>query len=379
MKILLTGGGTGGHFFPLIAVARAINERALAENIPAPELFFASDDPIDVEVLKTNRITFVPIMAGKRRTYAAGLQNFVDLFRTGFGFFVALGKLFHIYPDVVFSKGGYAAFPTLLAARILFIPVVIHESDTVPGRVNKWAGKFAKYIAVSYPEAGQYFEHKDRIAHTGQPIRKEIMDMSSLEGRDVKAELGLQGDMPILLILGGSQGAEAINDLIVDILPELLKHCVVVHQTGAANLEWVTLRAVGSLMGNPHSSRYHRYGFIDAGALQTLGVVSTLIISRAGSSIFEFAAWGKPSILIPLPIAHGDHQKVNAYAFARAGACIVMEQSNLKGSIMLQTVQTLLNDPVRLEKMALAAKSFHHPGAAETIAQALLSVGSQHE
>lgn len=375
MKILLTGGGTGGHFFPLIAVAAAVREKAAQEGLSQVELYFASDDPIDAALLAANNITYVPIMAGKRRTYSAGLQNFLDIFRTIGGVFVALYKMLVLYPDVVFSKGGYAAFPTLLAARILFIPVVIHESDTVPGRVNIWAGKFAQYVALSYPEAAQYFPHKDRIANTGQPIRKEIMNMVP---RDVRTELGLESGLPVVLVLGGSQGAEAINDLIVDIIPELLKYCIVVHQTGNSNLEWVTLRAVGALSGNPHGNRYLRYGFIDAPTLQALGSVATLIISRAGSSIFEFAAWGKPSILIPLPIAHGDHQKVNAYAYARSGAAVVLEQSNLKGSIMLSTVQGILNDQVRMERMQNAAREFHHPGAADAIAQSILAIATSH-
>lgn len=375
MKILFTGGGTGGHFYPIIAVAEAVTALSLREGFGSPTLYYVSDNPIDATLLLEKKLQYIEVSAGKRRTYAS-LQNFFDIFRTIGGVFTALWKLFTIYPDVVFSKGGYASFPMLLAARVLLIPVVIHESDSVPGRVNAWSAKFAKYIAISYPEAVAAFAHKDRVAYTGQPIRKDLMEPVDV---DVRTNFNLPPDVPIILILGGSQGAQAINDLIVDVLPTLLDYAIVIHQVGDANLDWVRLRASGALSGHANASWYLPYGFIDSQTLRAFGAAAAVVISRAGSTIFEIAMWGKPSILIPLPIAHGDHQRVNAYAYARTGAAVVLEQANLKSSILLTTISTIINDDSRANEMSKAARDFFVPDAAEKIAKALVSIASSHQ
>src|SRR3990167_871131 len=171
MKIVFTGGGTGGHFYPIIAVAQRINQIIDHENILGAKLYYVSDSPYDKEMLFENGLLYEQINTGNMRTYFS-LKNFSDIFKTFFGVINAIFKMFSIYPDVVFGKGGYASFPTILAARILRIPVLIHESDSVPGRVNKWAGRFAKRVAVSFKEAVNYFP-KNKVAWTGHPIRTE--------------------------------------------------------------------------------------------------------------------------------------------------------------------------------------------------------------
>src|SRR3989344_8871174 len=151
MKILLTGGGTGGHFYPIIAVANELNTLSKENRLLRPDLYYMSTEPYNEGLLFENSLTFVPVSAGKIRGYLSPqniILNFIDLFKTGWGMLSALWKVFSLYPDVVFGKGGYCSFPALFAARILRIPVVIHESDSVPGKVNKWAGKFAEKIAI---------------------------------------------------------------------------------------------------------------------------------------------------------------------------------------------------------------------------------------
>ena len=143
MKIVFTGGGTGGHFYPIIAVAQKVNQIIDKENIIGVKLYYFSDSPYDKEMLLENGFLYEEVKAGKLRTYFS-IKNFFDIFKMFFGTINALYKIFSIYPDVVFGKGGYASFPTIFAARILHIPVLIHESDSIPGRVNKWAGHFAK-------------------------------------------------------------------------------------------------------------------------------------------------------------------------------------------------------------------------------------------
>jgi UDP-N-acetylglucosamine--N-acetylmuramyl-(pentapeptide) pyrophosphoryl-undecaprenol N-acetylglucosamine transferase len=158
MKIVFTGGGTGGHFYPIIAIAEKVNQIIDRDKIVQAKLYYFSDDPYDKAALFDNGITFKQIPAGKMRVYFS-VQNFFDMFKTFTGVVKAVFALFAIFPDVVVGKGGYSSFPTLLAARILGIPVVIHESDSYPGRVNVWAGKFARRVAVSFQEAAQYLEY----------------------------------------------------------------------------------------------------------------------------------------------------------------------------------------------------------------------------
>ncbi len=178
MKILLCGGGTGGHVYPLISVAEALNTASTKTHILPPELYYMAPTPYDEAALFTNHIIFKKNVAGKIRRYFS-IQNFTDLFVTAWGTVTALYRVFRIYPDVVFSKGGFASFPVLVAARLLRIPVVIHESDSKPGRVNAWAGKFAERIALSYPEAAQFFP-AGKTAVTGNPIRKDTPILNSM-------------------------------------------------------------------------------------------------------------------------------------------------------------------------------------------------------
>ena len=170
MKIMLTGGGTGGHFYPLIAIAEKLNEIAEKEKIINLKLYYMSDTPYDKRMLFENGITYLEIPTGKIRIYAS-VRNFFDMFKTATGAFLGLVTMFFVYPDVVISKGGYSAFPAVFAARLLRIPVIIHESDSIPGRMNMWSSKFAYRIAISWPAAGDYFP-KEKTALTGQPIRK---------------------------------------------------------------------------------------------------------------------------------------------------------------------------------------------------------------
>jgi UDP-N-acetylglucosamine--N-acetylmuramyl-(pentapeptide) pyrophosphoryl-undecaprenol N-acetylglucosamine transferase len=375
MNILLTGGGTGGHFYPIIAVAEAINSIADKEHLIDVHLYYMSNEPYDDALLKKNDITFISAAAGKQRTYVSA-KNFFDKFKMLFGCITAVFKLFSLYPDVVFGKGGFASFPALFAARILRIPVVIHESDIIPGKVNRWVANYATKIAISYPEASKYFSHPDRVALTGQPIRRELAVVPT---EDPFVALGLEPDIPVILVIGGSLGSERINESIVDILPRLLEKCQVIHQTGENNIDWIKKRAQGVLPNNPNAHRYHPYPFLEAPLLRLAAEASSLVISRAGSAIFEIAMWEKPSILIPLPIARDDHQRENAYSYARSEACTVIEEKNLKPEIFFSVISSIMSNKAVQEKMIAGTKAFTKSDAAEKIAEALLSIALKHD
>ena len=374
MKIVFTGGGTGGHFYPIIAVAEAVHEVADREKILALKMYYYSDSPYDKEALFQEGLIYREVSAGKRRLYSSA-SNFFDLFKTGIGAIGATVSLFFLYPDVVFCKGGYASFPVVLAARVLRIPVVVHESDSVPGRVTSWAGKFAKRIAVSYDEAAMSFP-KDKVAVTGQPIRT-IIQQKKPEG--AFEYLKLDPTVPTILVLGGSLGADAINNLILDSLPELVKKYQIVHQTGAGNFKDVKMRAEFMLSKSEHAARYIPFAFLNPLALKMAAGASTLVISRAGSAIFEIAGWGIPSILIPITESHDDHQKKNAYNYARHGGAIVIEEANLSHTILLAEIDRFYGDKARADKMAAAALAFATPDASMKIARLLIDICLSHE
>jgi UDP-N-acetylglucosamine--N-acetylmuramyl-(pentapeptide) pyrophosphoryl-undecaprenol N-acetylglucosamine transferase len=374
MKILLTGGGTGGHFYPLIAVAQELHIIAKEKKLLNSELYFMSDTPYNKGILFDNGIEYVGVPTGKYRRYFS-LLNFLDIFKTAYGIIYGFIRVFAIYPDIIFSKGGYASFPALFAAKILGIPVMIHESDTVPGKVNLWAGKFAKKIALSYPEAEGYFPN-DKVAWTGNPIRKEItmaVDKKAQEFFD------LEDISPIILVLGGSQGSELINNALLDALPKLLTSYQVIHQTGTKNIEEVSGTAKIILGDNKYFSRYKPMKYLSPIALRVAAGGASLVITRAGSTLFEIAAWGVPAIVIPISSSNGDHQRKNAFAYARTGAGIVIEENNLTSEILLAQIETLMNDTLKREKMRSAAHAFAKHDAARTIADAIINLALTHE
>jgi UDP-N-acetylglucosamine--N-acetylmuramyl-(pentapeptide) pyrophosphoryl-undecaprenol N-acetylglucosamine transferase len=374
MKILFTGGGSGGHFYPIIAVAQKLNEQLTAEKVGPVELYFMSTEPYDEKLLEENKIIFKKVTAGKIRAYFS-ILNFFDLFKTGWGVIKAFFQIFSLYPDVVFGKGGYASFPVLVACIFFRIPIVLHESDSVPGRVNAWAGKFAQKIAISYPEAAEFFP-VGRTALTGNPIRQELMVPS---GKDAFKELGLDPAVPVLLILGGSQGARMINDQMVTLSPRLVEKYQVIHQAGEANIAEVQATVNGLLGGNPNASRYHAYGYLDNKTMRLAAEAATVVVSRAGSTIFEIAIWGIPAILIPIANHVGDHQRKNAFAYARAGGAIVIEEANLGPNIVLAEVDQLMKDEDRRTAMRAAAQTFAKSDAAEKIAEQINAIVLQHQ
>lgn len=375
MKILLTGGGSGGHFYPLIAVAESINEIAKKNNLVSAELYFMSDSQYDAETLVENNITFIKIPAGKVRRYKSAL-NFLDFFRTGFGVLIALKKVFSIYPDVVFSKGAYASFPVLMAARLLRIPVIIHESDSVPGRTNLWASKFAQKIAVSYPDTAQYFKDQSKIAFTGNPLRKSVLNINKSGAHEY---LGLEKDIPTILIIGGSLGAQIINERILDALPNLVEKYQIIHQTGKNNVQEVSKTSDIILGNNPNKNRYRIFDYLNDLNLIMAAGAADLIITRAGSTIFEIASWAVPSIVIPITDTNGNHQRINAYAYARSGAASVIEESNLTTNVLIAEIERILQDKNLQEKMSNSAKNFTHPDAADKIANELINIALSHE
>jgi len=375
MKILFTGGGSGGHFYPLIAVAESINEIAKKENLVLAQMYFMSDSQYDAESLIENNITFIPIWAGKMRRYAS-ISNFFDFFKTTFGVITTFKKVFDLYPDVIFSKGAYASFPVLVAARLLKIPVVIHESDSIPGRTNLWAAKFAKRIAISYPDTAKYFADQSKVAFTGNPIRKSVLNIDRTNSHEF---LGLEKNLPTILIIGGSLGAQIINERILDSLPKLIEKYQILHQTGKNNVLEVSRTSDVILGNNPNKHHYRIFDYLNNLNLTKAAGAADLIISRAGSTIFEIAAWGIPSIVIPITESNGNHQRLNAYDYARSGAASVIEESNLTTNVLIGEIDRILQNKEMQKKMSTAARNFTKLDAGDKIAEEIIQIALSHE
>lgn len=378
MKLVLTGGGTGGHFYPLIAVVEAIEQICKERRLIEPQYFYVGPDPFDSRVLAEHDIEYIKSPAGKLARDSR-IPNPMNMLRAWSGVIKSFFMLFSLYPDIIFSTGGYAAFPTLAAAKLLRIPVIIYDADATPGRVSLWASKFAQWIAVAHPDAANAFPEKTRgkIARTGHPIRVEIEHPSSEGGHEF---LKLDPSAPTILVLGGSQGSQTINNVLVDALPTLLNTYNVVHQTGPLNLKDSAGLANVVLKDHPHAERYRAYGLLNTLALKMSAGISSLVIARAGSgTIFEISSWGIPSILIPLPEDISHDQTENAYSYARAGAALVVEQKNLTQHLLLAEIERLMTDEPTQKRMKEAALAFARPGAGRKIAEVILETGISHE
>jgi len=378
MKIVLAGGGSGGHFYPLIAIAEAMEDISKERVLIEPEIYYIGPPPFDPVTLQEHEIIYRPSVAGKLRRYPS-LLNMFDFFKTGVGIIRSTLQLFSIYPDIVFSTGGYAAFPTLWAARLLGIPVIIYDADATPGRVSLWSARFARWIAIAHPDAAEGFPKKylPKIARTGHPIRKEIESPMKEGGHEF---LKLDPSVPTIFVMGGSLGAKALNETLLDALPLLVERYNVVHQTGREHLEEVQGISSVELRDSPYKHRYRPFGLLNALALRMAGGISSIIVARAGSgTIFEIASWGIPAILVPIPSDISHDQTENAFSYARAGAATVLEQRNLTPHLLVAEVDRIVGDKALADKMMTAAKAFARPQAARKIADIIVETALEHQ
>jgi UDP-N-acetylglucosamine--N-acetylmuramyl-(pentapeptide) pyrophosphoryl-undecaprenol N-acetylglucosamine transferase len=378
MTIAFTAGGTGGHFYPLIAIAEAVRAIAAERRLVTPRLYYLAPTPFDEQALLGNGIIYLKAPAGKWRRYRSW-KNVTDAFMTFAGYLKCLWLLFQTYPDVVVSKGGYASVPTVLAAATLRIPIIIHESDAKPGRANLLAARFATRIAVSFDESVAYFPQKMRskIARTGIPLRQELKDLIPDAAR---AELGLDASVPTILVLGGSSGAVRINETLLSTLSELVSFANVIHQTGKANIEAVEGTAKVVLGKDPHANRYHPTAYLSAPAMREAASAADLIVSRAGATaIAEISLWRKPAILIPIPEDVSHDQRTNAYAYAKTGAAVVLEEANMTPHLLASEAKRILSDKALAASMGEKGAAFSDNDAASVLGEEVLRIALSHE
>jgi len=369
-KIIFTGGGTGGHVFPIVAIAREIKKNFPDEKIKM--YYVGAKDDFSSVFLPQEGIKTIFVLSGKARrylTFGSFFQNIFDVFvKIPLGFLQSFFFLFFLMPDVIFSKGGYGSVGTVIAGSIMAIPVVMHESDIAPGLANKICSNFSSKIFVSFPpKETEYFPFKKMI-YSGNPVREDLTQGSREEAAEI---FGLHSDKPIILILGGSQGSERINEAVMAILPNMIADFEVIHQSGDKNIKQMKEESEAFL--TPKAKEYyHLYPFLAETQLKYAYAAADFIVARSGAGlIFEIAAVGKPSLLVPLLESAQNHQLKNAYNFAKAGACIVLEEGNMTPHFFLEKIKDNFLSG-QTEIMAQKAKEFARPDAANQIANFLL-------
>ena len=373
LRIVLTGGGTGGHINPLAAIAAELRRVSAENNIPL-EISFIGNLGGFGKPLEEQEVKIYEISGAKVRRYASA-ANLLEGPKLAIGFLQALWRLFLIMPDIVFSKGGSGSAATVLAARFFRIPVFIHESDSVASATTKFTARFADRIFLSFEKAIESLPPRaqDRAEVVGNPIRPDLLS-GKKDRRDAKVALNFDPDRPLMLVLGGSQGSVRINNLILASLHDLISNGVqILHQTGEKNFAEVA-SSLGNFFASDaemFSAGYHPIDFINGETVSNALSAADIIVSRAGGSIFEFAAFGRASILIPLPEAASDHQRLNALACRDIGACAMLEESEISVPLFEETVFKYL-ETGKKEEMEKAALNFAKPDAASKIAEILL-------
>ena len=378
MKILFTGGGTGGHIFPIIAVVREIKriqfQAAEGSRLKRTKFEFLYLGPKDAYAdlfLPEEGITASSILAGKMRRYftpLSSIQNFIDIFfKTPIGTIQAFFKILFLSPDLIFSRGGYGSLPVVLAGRLWGVPIFLHESDVVPSLANKISSRFSHLIFTSFQKT-EYFP-QSKTVWVGNPVRREILEGTKEGAKNI---FSLKGDRPLIFVVGGSQGAQRINDVILNSLERLLEIFEIIHQCGENNYQEVRDEA-DVILKEETREYYHLYPFLREGDLKYAYKVCDLAISRAGAgTIAEISAVGRPSIMVPLPESAQNHQFKNAQAYATEGAAIVIEEVSLTTHFLVNRLKYLFSNPGELEKMEEGAKRFARPEAAETVARHIL-------
>jgi UDP-N-acetylglucosamine--N-acetylmuramyl-(pentapeptide) pyrophosphoryl-undecaprenol N-acetylglucosamine transferase len=363
-RVLIAGGGTGGHTGPGLAVAAALAERGVAC------AWIGSRDGLEARQAPAAGIPYFAIPTGKLRRYWAW-RNVTDLVvRVPAGTGRALGLLAWLRPRVVFATGGFVALPVVVAAWLQRVPVVIHEQTSVPGLANRIAARLARRVAVTFADSARHFPAA-KVVVTGNPLRPALR-----AGRpaDALARFALDPALPLVYVTGGAQGAHALNRAVGEILPDLLVRAQVVHQCGdhpeTGDRGWLEERRAA--LPPALAARYAVRPWV-GDELGGVYAAAALVVGRAGAgTVNECCQLGVPALYVPLPGASGDEQTATARLVERAGGCAVLPQASLTPGALLERVLGLLAEPARLKEMGERARALAVPDAGDRLVALLL-------
>jgi UDP-N-acetylglucosamine--N-acetylmuramyl-(pentapeptide) pyrophosphoryl-undecaprenol N-acetylglucosamine transferase len=388
IRILITGGGTGGHVSPALATVQEI--KRLAEN-QASEWspvfrYIGSKHGVEKRLAEEAGLDFVGVQTGKlrRATNPLGMltiKNLKDLFRIPVGVFQSLWHVARFKPDVIFSTGGFVCVPPVLAGWLLRVPVLTHEQTVTVGLANRIAARFARRIALSFEGAVSELPARlrTRTFVTGNPVRQIIFQGDAARAIERFNFNPADNDLPTLYVTGGAQGARVINQAVEAVLPELLQSARIIHQCGqqpaGETQDYDRLQAAADKLPPELRQRYFLTRFVGE-EIGDVFALSNLVISRAGAgTVTEIAALGKAAVFVPLVPTGGDEQTRNAQRAEAVGAARIIKQSEMKGPRLLEEVRQLLADRPNLKEMGQKAGLLARPKAAHDLAEAVIELG----
>jgi UDP-N-acetylglucosamine--N-acetylmuramyl-(pentapeptide) pyrophosphoryl-undecaprenol N-acetylglucosamine transferase len=367
-RIVLTGGGTGGHIYPALAVA----EQLVADGDVEAILYIGANGHLEEKLARERGINFLGL---KVTGLPSGLSPALITwpFQTFGALVEAINVVRRFRPTAILGTGGYASAPPLAAAIALHVPFIVHEPDSFPGKVNKLFAPFAALCSLGMDSASERLPStQDKMRRNGNPIRASFF--KSISRKTAAAQFKLHPKLPTLLVTGGSQGAQALNDSIREALPALLAaspQIQILHQVGDKNMEAYRSKLDHSLIDH---DRYRMLPYIDD--LAVAYSMSDVTLCRAGAmTIAELTAKHKPAIFVPYPYAAQDHQMHNGRYMESRGCAIVIPQNALNADKLVKTVLGLLHDDIKLQSMQKAAESMSKPNAASDIATQLKKLG----
>ena len=369
MRLLIAGGGTGGHIYPALAVARSLHERP--DRPDAPELvWLGGHRGLEAELVRDARIRVRRLALRSLRTVDRSVHTILDPLRLGLSVPQAAAILAIERPAAILTTGGYVSVPVVLAAAPLRIPVVLWEGNAIPGRSVRAVARLAAALAVSYEAAGTALAGAAVPTFvSGTPIR----DVSAISRASARARLDLPPDAPTILIFGGSQAVRRFNGAVAAALPRLLARVHVLHVSGESG--YAAALAQREQLSAEVRGRYRPSPFLRDDMLAAL-VATDLVIGRAGSStLAEVTALGIPSVIVPYPHAAG-HQGANAEILAAAGAARIVADETFDADALVAATDILFDEPARAS-MAAAARAFGRPGAADAIAALVLALAER--
>ncbi|MEU6172936.1 UDP-N-acetylglucosamine--N-acetylmuramyl-(pentapeptide) pyrophosphoryl-undecaprenol N-acetylglucosamine transferase [Streptantibioticus parmotrematis] len=379
-RLIVTGGGTGGHTYPALTAIRTLQARLAADGGGLSVLWIGTADGLEARVAPAEGIEFHAVATGKIRRSANPLKmvspaNVRDMARVPLGVAQARKVISDFQPDVVLATGGYVAVPAGLAARWCRRPLVLHEQTVRLGLANRKLAASATRIAVSSPSTLPLLPEAVRpvAVVTGNPVRPEVFAGSADKAI---AGLGLHGfdrRLPTVYVTGGAQGAQQINEVVRDALPWLLERANVVHQCGPAHVE--ALRQAASGIPEPLAGRYFVTGFVGAEVADVLALADLVVCRSGAGTLAELTALGKPAVFVPLASSAGNEQAHNARHLEGAGAAVAL-LGDVTAERLREAVGPLLADGTRRTAMAERARALGRPDAAERLVDVLLSAAS---
>jgi UDP-N-acetylglucosamine--N-acetylmuramyl-(pentapeptide) pyrophosphoryl-undecaprenol N-acetylglucosamine transferase len=370
MRVLVSGGGTGGHIYPALAIATQLREKYQAEI-----LFLGSDDGLETEIVPAAGFRLATVKAGKLRRYVSW-QTITGVMRVPMGMIQAINIVREFRPQAVFTSGGYVAVPTGLAARLNRAPLLMHQQDVPPNLSNKLVAPLATRISVAFADSLAYFPARKTL-RLGNPIRQAMLDVCQTLPQEARLKLGFEEQKPLLLVTGGSQGARHLNQIVSEALPDLLAHCQVLHISGKGLYD-ETRKLSNTLLTQLEDTvrkRYRLEAYLNEDMPLALQAADLVLCRSGASTLSELAVLGKPSILIPLPPAIGSSpQEANAEMFGRKAAAEIIKDRDLNPRVLVEHVKFILSSSTRLEAMAKAARSFAKPQATQEITAELVKI-----